>query len=400
LTESMCSRLMAETLRRYFQESTDTSSSGTEKTLIPTRFHVIKDRGKILAGLAQLKLAMGTSILLVSLIFATFLFVILLIVQQFVLAISLAYWVILIIALPTLFILFQYLIGPAIVKMSTHLRYLEPGENPWLESTIKELADKNKQPMPRLAIVPDNTPNAFVFGRTASTATLAVHEGLLRNLNENEIRGVVAHELGHLKHKDYIVMTVLAALPLIAYLIARGTWQTAWISGGSSRRNESDIRVALIVIGILSYVVYIISLLAVMRLSRLREHYADAYSAYVTNSPSSLESALAKITYGLSLSPKAPSGVRAFYIGDPAMAKQEIAEIMEKKDEYDLNRDGVLDERELELAMEKEAKSTWKTINTWFSTHPPTFRRIMLLREIEQEMHTGKYSADRMYTHV
>ena len=354
-----------------------------------------------MARLAQLKLAMGSSILLVSLIFATFLFVILLIVQQFIVTISLTYWIILIIALPTLFILFQYLIGPAVVKMSTHLQYLQPGQNPWLESTVKELADKNNQPMPRLAIVPDNTPNAFVFGRTANTATLAVHEGLLKNLNQNEIKGVVAHELGHLKHKDYIVMTVIAALPLIAYLIARGTWETAWISGRSSRqRNEGNIRAALLVIGILSYVVYIISLLAVMRLSRLREHYADAYSAYVTNSPSSLESALAKITYGLSLSPKAPSGVRAFYIGDPAMAKQEIAEIMEKKDEYDLNKDGVLDERELEVAMEKEAKSTWKTVNRWFSTHPPTFRRIMLLREIEQEMQTGKYTSDHMYAHV
>ena len=144
-----------------------------------------------MARLAQLKLAMGSSILLVSLIFATFLFVILLVVQQFVVTISLTYWIILIIALPTLFILFQYLIGPAVVKMSTHLQYLQPGQNPWLESTVKELADKNNQPMPRLAIVPDNTPNAFVFGRTANTATLAVHEGLLKNLNENEIKGEI-----------------------------------------------------------------------------------------------------------------------------------------------------------------------------------------------------------------
>ncbi len=351
--------------------------------------------------LGQLKLAMSASILLVSLIFVAFLFIILLIVQQFVAPISLDYWILLIVALPTIFILFQYLIGPAVVRMSTHLQYLKPGQNPWLESTVKELADKSNIPPPRLAIVPDNTPNAFVFGRTIHSATLAVHEGLLRNLNENEVKGVIGHELGHLKHKDYAVMTVISALPLIAYLVARGTWQTAWLSGRSSRqRNEGDIGAALFIIGILSYVVYIISLLAVMRLSRLREHYADAYSAYVTNDPNSLESALAKITYGLSLSPKAPTGVRAFYIGDPSLAKQEIAEIMEKKDEYDLNHDGVLDERELELAMEKEAKSSWKTINSWFSTHPPTFRRIMLLREIEQEMQTGKYTADRMYTHV
>ncbi len=139
-----------------------------------------------------------------------------------------------------------------------------------------------------------------------------------------------------------------------------------------------------------------------MRLSRLREHYADAYSAYVTGSPRSLESGLAKITYGLSLAPKPEDAgsARAFFIEDPHMAKQEVQEIMEKKDEYDLDHDGVLDERELELAMEKEAKSTWKQLNTLFATHPPTFKRILLLKEIEKEMETGKYTNDRVYTHV
>jgi len=354
-----------------------------------------------LAGLGQLRVAMGTSIFLVAFIFATFLAAILFVVELYVIQLNLIYSIALIVALPIIFIIFQYLIGPAIVRMSTRLQYLKPGENPWLESTVKDLADKSGIPMPKLAIVPDNTPNAFVFGRTATSATLAVHEGLLKNLNEDEVKGVIGHELGHVKHKDYIVMTVLSALPLIAYLVARGTWTVAWASGGSRReRDEGSMRAALFIIGILSYVVYIISLLCVMRLSRLREHYADAYSAYVTSSPRNLESALAKITYGLSLSPKAPSGVRAFYIGDPALAKQEIQEIMDKKEEYDLDHDGVLDERELELAMEKEAKSTWKTINSWFSTHPPTFKRIMLLREIEEEMHSGKYTSDRVYAHV
>jgi Zn-dependent protease with chaperone function len=195
-------------------------------------------------------------------------------------------------------------------------------------------------------------------------------------------------------------MTVLSALPLIAYLVARSTWTVARFSGSSRKGEESEMRAALFAIGIISYVVYIVSLLCVMRLSRLREHYADAYSAYVTGAPRNLESGLAKITYGLSLSPKPPSGARAFYIEDPAMAKQEIQPIMEKKEEYDLNKDGVLDERELELAMEKEAKSTWTKINTWFSTHPPTFRRILLLREIEGEVESGKYTSDRVYTHV
>lgn len=344
-----------------------------------------------MARLGQLKLAMGTSIFLVGFIFAIFLSAIMLIIQ-----LNLIYSII----LTVLFILLQYAIGPAIVRMSTRLQYLKPGENPWLETTVKGLADKSGIPMPRLATVPDPTPNAFVFGRTVSGATLAVHEGLLRNLNENEVKGVIGHELGHIRHKDYIVMTVLSALPLIAYLIARGTWQAAWISGGSRKKDEGSMRAALVIIGVLSYVVYFVTLLCVMRLSRLREHYADAYSAYVTGSPRSLESALTKITYGLSLSPKPPSGARAFYIGDPAMAKEEMAEIMDKKQEYDLDHDGVLDERELELAMEKEAQSTWAKVNSIFSTHPPTFKRVLMLREIENEMQSGEYTSDRMYAHI
>jgi len=344
-----------------------------------------------MARLAQLRLAMGSSIFLVAFIFAAFLTLIMIIVGFD--------WTYALIG-TVLFVLLQYLIGPAVVRASTRLQYLKPGENPWLESTVKELADKSGISMPKLAIVPDKTPNAFVFGRTSNDTTLAVHEGLLRNLNEDEVKSVIGHELGHIKHKDYIVMTVVSALPLIAYLVARSTWTVARFSGSSRKREESEMRAALFAVGIISYIVYIISLLCVMRLSRLREHYADAYSAYITGVPRNLESALAKITYGLSLSPKPPSGARAFYIEDPAMAKQEIQPIMEKKEEYDLNKDGVLDERELELAMEKEAKSAWVRMNTWFATHPPTFKRIFLLREIEEEMKSGKYPRDRVYAHV
>jgi Zn-dependent protease with chaperone function len=73
---------------------------------------------------------------------------------------------------------------------------------------------------------------------------------------------------------------------------------------------------------------------------------------------------------------------------------------MQKKDDYDLEHDGVLDERELQIAMEKESKSTWNQLNTLFATHPPTFKRILLLREIENEMNTGQYQTKDIYTHV
>jgi heat shock protein HtpX len=356
-----------------------------------------------MARLSDLKWAMGTSIFVAAFIFGAFLIGVIFLVQYYFVGFDLLTGLLLALGGTALFILFEYAIGPVIVSATTHLQYVKPGENPWLENTVKELAAKSGIPMPRLATVPNPTPNAFTYGRTSSSAVLAVHEGLLKSLNEEEVKGVIAHELGHIKHKDYIVMTVLAALPLIAYWIAQISLSAAWFSGGTSTRRGKDqgnAGAVLIAIGVISFVVYIVSFLAVMRLSRLREHYADSYSAYLTENPRSLESALAKITYGLSLAPKATAEARSFYIEDPSQAKQEVALIMEKKDEYDLDHDGVLDERELELAMEKEAKSTWQQLNSLFATHPPTFKRILLLREIETEMNTGQYSSDRMYAHV
>ena len=82
------------------------------------------------------------------------------------------------------------------------------------------------------------------------------------------------------------------------------------------------------------------------------------------------------------------------------VAKQEISSIMQNKDQYDLDHDGVLDERELTQAMEKESKSTWVQLTNLFATHPPTFKRILLLREIENEMNTGQYTSDRIYAHI
>ena len=276
-----------------------------------------------MANLSQLKFAMATSIFLSAFIFSLLVFAIV-----YFLELDVFTGLLVAVGGSVLFILFQYAIGPVIVAATTRLHYLKPGENPWLESTVKELAEKTDLPMPRLATVPDNTPNAFTFGRTTSSATLAVHEGLLRQLNQNEIRGVLAHELGHIKHKDYVVMTVLSALPLIAYMIAQFTLR-AGMYGGGRRNNKDNSGAALLAIGAISFAIYMITFLIVMRLSRLREHYADAFSAYVTGSPRNLESALAKITYGLSISPKAPEGARAFYIEDPGMAKKEIEQIMQ-----------------------------------------------------------------------
>src|SRR6058998_2486132 len=300
-----------------------------------------------------------------------------------------------------LIMLFQYLIGPVIVRLSTGLQYLKPGDNPWLENKVQQLTQQSGIPMPRLALVPDNTPNAFVFGRTQKDATLAVNQGLLQRLNEDEIEGVIGHELGHIKHRDFIVVTLVSAIPLVAYLIARAVLWGGYASGysrrGSGKNNNAGV---LIIIAVVAYLVYILTTLLALRLTRLRESYADAYSAFLTQRPRELESALTKIAYGLSIAPGEPHGARAFFIEDPAQAKQDVARIIDQKSKYDLDHDGVLSERELELAMEVEAKSNWRKAAELFMTHPPTYKRILMLREIEQDMNTGNFQQSNIYKHV
>jgi heat shock protein HtpX len=348
-----------------------------------------------MAGLGALKRTMGLTIILV---FAIFLGLMVLIsvfftdpVTSLVLGLAGAFFI----------ILLQYLIGPVIVGWTSRLHYLAPGENRWLESKVGQLASQSGVPMPRLAISPDPTPNAFVFGRTRAGATLAVHQGLLQRLDENEIEGVLAHELGHVKHRDFVVVTMISAIPLVAYLIARSVLWGGYVSGysgrGSSKNNSGAV---LIAIAALAYIVYILTTLLALKLTRLRESYADAYSAFLTQRPRELESALTKIAYGLSLAPGEPHGARAFFIEDPAQAKRDVAGIIDQKSKYDLDHDGVLSERELEIAMEAEAKSNWKKAAELFMTHPPTYKRILLLREIEQDMSTGTFQQSNIYKHV
>lgn len=297
------------------------------------------------------------------------------------------------------FMLIQFFVSPYIVAASSRLHYLKPGDNPWLEGTVSKLAKAAAVKEPRIAIVPDPTPNAFVFGNSSNKMTLAVNQGLLSQLNEDEIQGVIAHELGHIRHKDSIVMTFLSAIPLIAYMVVRMAFSMPMYGGRRSKDEGGGVGL-IILAGVVGLAVYFVSQLLVMRLSRLREHFADVFSGYLTGSPRSLESALTRITYGLSLSPQEAHGARALYISDPSLAKQEVQAIMEHKNQYDLDHNGVLDEHELELAMQQEAKSRWSSVNEAFSTHPPTYKRILLLRQIEQEIATRGLDTANIYAKI
>ncbi len=287
------------------------------------------------------------------------------------------------------FMVFEWAIGPRLLRRSLSLKRCK---NPWLTKTVRELAKKSGVRKPQIAIWPTKQPNAFVFGRTAKSATLVVSEGLLKTLNREEIRAIIGHEIGHLKHRDYLVMTCLNAIPVLCYIIVMSTLY-----------GSLEVRYAIVLFptAIFAFIVYISTLIIIRSLSRQREFYSDVYSAYLTENPRGLKSALTKIAYGLSVNPKEVHGARALFIEDPANAVEEIRRINKRRSEYDLDKDGTLDERELEKAMEAEARRTrWIGLNNLFSTHPPTYKRILLLSQIEKEMATGKYSGKNIYMKI
>ena len=146
----------------------------------------------------------------------------------------------------------------------------------------------------------------------------------------------------------------------------------------------------------MSYAVYLVTQLLVLYLSRTRESYADAYSGAATRDPHLLASALTKIAYGLSLARRdsEPSGLRAFMIGDPVHAADDYRLLRERMATYDIDRDGQLDAYELQKAMEQERRSSWRRANELFSTHPPTYARILMLEQLEEEIKKGGLPAN------
>lgn len=299
-----------------------------------------------------------------------------------------------------IFLLIQWGLGSSSVEFAMKPRTLQKGENPWLEKTVAEIAAESKVKPPKIKIVNMDAPNAFVYGRTPSGSSLCLTTGLMKSLNKNEIKAVIGHELGHLRHKDVIIMTLAAGVPLLALLVLRGSLYASYGVGRTSSGGKNGgpaLIIVLLAIVVVASAVFFLSLLAVRGLSRLREHYADAHSALVTKDPRSMQSALAKITWGLSVAPKDKhnEGMRNLYIADTSQARLEVAYVRENKEEFDLDKDGVLDEQELMIAMEKEAKKTRLSgLSAKFATHPPTYKRILLLKKIERELQSG--AADKL----
>lgn len=164
---------------------------------------------------------------------------------------------------------------------------------PHLYNLVKGLVSTANLPMPRIYMVEQHSPNAFATGRNPRKAVLCVTRGLLELLDENELKGVLAHELAHVQNRDTLIMTITAAIAGAIMMLANMARWTAMF-GGYSRNNRRDSGnlISLLAISILAPIAALIIQLAI---SRSREYTADSRGAYFAKNPMGLASALRRL---------------------------------------------------------------------------------------------------------
>ncbi|WGV26029.1 zinc metalloprotease HtpX [Halotia branconii] len=165
--------------------------------------------------------------------------------------------------------------------------------SPETAKVLRQVCQQKNLKTPRLGIINDQNPTAFTYGSLPNSARLVVSQGLFTYLDDDEIATVYAHELGHIVHWDFAVMTVASTLVQICYLIYSTARRLA--RGGG----DSKIKDAIQTAGFVAYVFYIIGTYLLLYLSRTREYFADHFAAESTGNPNGLSRALVKIAYGI-----------------------------------------------------------------------------------------------------
>ncbi|MDD5044998.1 MAG: zinc metalloprotease HtpX [Candidatus Omnitrophica bacterium] len=279
-------------------------------------------------------------------------------------------------ALSLAMLVLQYMLGPKLIEWSMRVRYLKPGELPEIQSMVKSLAISAGIPIPRVGVSEIPLPNAFAFGRWKSDGRVCVTEGILKLLNEKELKAVLGHEITHIKNRDVLTITLLSVIPLILYQLA---WQMFYMGGGRSRREAS---LPVWAIGLIAFLAYFITNLLVLYASRIREYFADRGSVALGNPANELASALYKLVYGATRTSREAvhqvEGLKAFFVNDPSCALKEFKELKE----LDTNFSGTIDAAELSLLRNKTVRlSTSEKFLEIFSTHPNMLKRIKKLSD-------------------
>lgn len=191
---------------------------------------------------------------------------------------------------------FSYWFSDKIVLRMYGAQEVDEREAPELYGMVRELAERAGMPMPRVYIIPQEQPNAFATGRNPSHAAVAVTQGILRLLSRDELRAVLAHELGHVKNRDILISSVAAtiagAISMLANMLQWGA-----MFGGLGGRSDEEGGGGGNIVGLLATIIIapIVALIVQMAISRTREFSADAAGARLSGTPMSLANALRKL---------------------------------------------------------------------------------------------------------
>ena len=210
----------------------------------------------------------------------------------------------------------SYWFSDRIVLWMYHAKEIEEHENPRLYRLVKEVAQLADIPMPKVYILPSNSPNAFATGRNPDHAAVAATGGILSLLDDEELKGVIAHEISHIKNRDTLIATIAATIAgVISYIAFMARW--AAIFGGMGGRNRDGGNIfELLVLAILTPIIANIIQLAI---SRSREYLADESAAKTLRNTEGLASALQKLDKEIKRCPMRPSNraTASLFIANP-----------------------------------------------------------------------------------
>jgi heat shock protein HtpX len=194
----------------------------------------------------------------------------------------------------------SYWFSDKIVLRMYNAQPVTEAQAPELHAIVRTLVQKAGMPMPKVYIIPEETPNAFATGRNPEHAVVAVTQGIMRLLSREELAGVIAHELAHIKHRDILTGTIVATIAgAISMLAQMAQW--AMIFGGG--RRDDDEHGSPIAALVMMIVAPIAAMLVQMAISRTREFEADKGGAGIAGSPSGLANALLKLERGVQVIP-------------------------------------------------------------------------------------------------
>jgi len=215
-------------------------------------------------------------------------------------------------------ILAQWYFSDKIVLWSTGAKIVSREQFPELHDLVERIVARNNLPKPRIAVVNSRIPNAFATGKTPKSSIVAVTIGLMDQLETEELQGVIAHELAHIKNRDVLVLTLASVFSMIAWYLMRFGMYGAMFGGGGGYGRRGSEGAAMLLILLIAIITWIASFLIIRAISRYREYVADRDGALITGKPSKLASALLKISGTMKRIPtrdlREIEGMNAFFI--------------------------------------------------------------------------------------